>query len=166
MDRRHPQKELEQQGTPVIQLDYSFLTDGEAQVPLSAAIDNVYHRTMTIWVPLKGADEYAVKSIRAFIQTLGFPGGIIQSDSELSALAVSKVAVEPIAGWSARQTPVNSKGSNHSMERSRDFTWTSRNVPDHQIMPGRAVQDEVAKTSPHTAMAAQTYILVERPIPS
>eukprot|EP00971_Amphidinium_carterae_P150291 2979481-Amphidinium_carterae.2 len=29
-----------------------------------AATDNVYHRTMAVWVPLKGADEYAVKSIR------------------------------------------------------------------------------------------------------
>eukprot|EP00971_Amphidinium_carterae_P059551 1177736-Amphidinium_carterae.1 len=33
---------MEQQGTPVVQLDYSFLTDGESQVPLLAANDNVY----------------------------------------------------------------------------------------------------------------------------
>eukprot|EP00971_Amphidinium_carterae_P118003 2337676-Amphidinium_carterae.2 len=105
-DRHHTQKEMEQQGTPVVQLDYSFLTDGESQVPLLAAIDNVYHRMMATWVPLKGADEYAVKSIRMFIQTLGFPNGISQSDSEHSALAVSKVAVEPIAGWCSRQTPL------------------------------------------------------------
>eukprot|EP00971_Amphidinium_carterae_P132504 2624476-Amphidinium_carterae.1 len=32
-DRHHTQKEMEQQGTPVVQLDYSFLTNGEAQVP-------------------------------------------------------------------------------------------------------------------------------------
>eukprot|EP00971_Amphidinium_carterae_P252620 5015199-Amphidinium_carterae.2 len=89
---------MEQQGTPVVQLDYSFLTDGEAQVPLLAAVDNVYHRKMAIWVPLKGADEYA-------------------SGSEHSALALSKVAVEPLAGLSARQTPVNSKGSNGRLER-------------------------------------------------
>eukprot|EP00971_Amphidinium_carterae_P010164 200448-Amphidinium_carterae.4 len=45
---------------------------------------------MAVWVPSKGADEYAVKSIRMLIQTLGFPNGIIQSDSEHSALAVRK----------------------------------------------------------------------------
>eukprot|EP00971_Amphidinium_carterae_P262495 5206935-Amphidinium_carterae.1 len=72
---------------------------------------------MAVWVPLKGADEYAVKCIRAFIQTLRFPSGVIQSDSENSALAVSKVAVEPISGWSTRQTSVNSKGSNGMVER-------------------------------------------------
>eukprot|EP00971_Amphidinium_carterae_P132505 2624476-Amphidinium_carterae.2 len=76
---------------------------------------------MAVWVPLKGADEYgvqyAVKCIRALIQTLGFPSGIIRSDSEHSAPAVSKVAIKPIAGWSTRQTPVNSQGSNGMVER-------------------------------------------------
>eukprot|EP00971_Amphidinium_carterae_P100472 1987212-Amphidinium_carterae.1 len=90
-DRHHTQKDMEKQGTPVAQLDYSFLTDGESQVPLLEAIDNVYRRTVAIWVRLKGADEYAVKSTRMFMQTLGFPNGmivgIIQSDSEHSALA-------------------------------------------------------------------------------
>eukprot|EP00971_Amphidinium_carterae_P258443 5129537-Amphidinium_carterae.1 len=116
-DRHHTQREADQQGTPVVQLDYSFLTDGESQVPLLAAIDKVYHRTMAVWVPLKAADQYAVKSIRMFIQTLGLPNGIIQSDNEHSALAVSKVAVEPIVGWNTRQTPLNSKGSNGMAER-------------------------------------------------
>eukprot|EP00971_Amphidinium_carterae_P094579 1872211-Amphidinium_carterae.1 len=36
-DRRHTQREADQQGTTVVQLDYSFLTDGELQVPLLAA---------------------------------------------------------------------------------------------------------------------------------
>eukprot|EP00971_Amphidinium_carterae_P275346 5463102-Amphidinium_carterae.1 len=76
---------------------------------------------MAVWVPLKGAEDYAVKSIRVFIQSLGLPSGVVQSDSERSALAVSKVAVEPImlpiAGWSTRQTPLNSKGSNGMVER-------------------------------------------------
>eukprot|EP00971_Amphidinium_carterae_P156113 3095162-Amphidinium_carterae.2 len=72
---------------------------------------------MAVWVPLKGADEYAVKRIRAFIQTLGFPSSVLQRDSEHSALAVSKVAVEPISGWSTRQTPLNSTGSNVMVER-------------------------------------------------
>eukprot|EP00971_Amphidinium_carterae_P026158 515821-Amphidinium_carterae.1 len=39
-DRHHTQREADQQGTPVVQLDYSFLTDGELQIPLLAAIDN------------------------------------------------------------------------------------------------------------------------------
>eukprot|EP00971_Amphidinium_carterae_P156566 3103513-Amphidinium_carterae.1 len=86
-DRHHTQREADQQGTPVVQLDYWFLTDGELQIPLLAAIDNVYHRTMAVWVPLKGAEDYAVKSIRIFIQSLGLPSGVIQSDSEHSALA-------------------------------------------------------------------------------
>eukprot|EP00971_Amphidinium_carterae_P311871 6199244-Amphidinium_carterae.1 len=64
---------------------------------------------MAVWVPLKGAEEYAVKSIPIFIQSLGIPSGVIQSDGEHSALAVSRVAVEPIAGWTTRQTPLNSK---------------------------------------------------------
>eukprot|EP00971_Amphidinium_carterae_P312188 6205189-Amphidinium_carterae.1 len=58
-DRHQTQREADQQGTPVVQLDYSFLTDGELQIPLLAAIDNVYHRTMAVWVPLKGAEDYA-----------------------------------------------------------------------------------------------------------
>eukprot|EP00971_Amphidinium_carterae_P340838 6479342-Amphidinium_carterae.1 len=49
--------------------------NGELQVPLLAAIDNVYHRTLAVWVPLKGAEEYAVKSIRIFIQSMGIPSG-------------------------------------------------------------------------------------------
>eukprot|EP00971_Amphidinium_carterae_P163275 3237186-Amphidinium_carterae.1 len=35
---------------------------------------------MAVWVRLKGAEEYAVKSIRIFIQSLGIPSGVIQSD--------------------------------------------------------------------------------------
>eukprot|EP00971_Amphidinium_carterae_P290689 5772390-Amphidinium_carterae.1 len=96
-DRHHTQREADQQGTTMVQLDYSFLADGELQVPLLAAIDNVHHRTMAVLVPLKGAVEYAVKSIRIFIQSLGTPSGVIQSDSEHTALAVSKAAVEPTA---------------------------------------------------------------------
>eukprot|EP00971_Amphidinium_carterae_P133843 2651583-Amphidinium_carterae.1 len=72
---------------------------------------------MAVWVPLKGAEDYAVKSIRIFIQSLGLPSGVVQSDSEHSALAVSRVAVETIAGWTTRQTPLNSKGSNGMVER-------------------------------------------------
>eukprot|EP00971_Amphidinium_carterae_P046120 907881-Amphidinium_carterae.1 len=72
---------------------------------------------MAVWVPLKGAEDYAVKSIRILIQSLGLPSGVIQSDSEQSALAVSRVAVKPIAGWSTRKTPLNSKGSNGMVER-------------------------------------------------
>eukprot|EP00971_Amphidinium_carterae_P351540 6492157-Amphidinium_carterae.6 len=33
-DRHHTEREADQQGTPVVQLDSSFLTDGEYQVPL------------------------------------------------------------------------------------------------------------------------------------
>eukprot|EP00971_Amphidinium_carterae_P154147 3057136-Amphidinium_carterae.4 len=127
---------MEQQGTPVVQLDYSFLTDGKAQVPLLAAIDNIYHRTMAVWVPLKGADEYAVKCIRAYIQALGFPSGVIQSDSEHSALAVSKVAVETITGWSTPQTPVNSICYSKGFSRNgREATLgTPGNVAYHTIL--------------------------------
>eukprot|EP00971_Amphidinium_carterae_P137192 2718588-Amphidinium_carterae.3 len=53
---------------------------------------------MAVWVPLKGAEEYAVKSIMMFIQSLGIPKGVIQS-------------------WSAGQTPLNSKGSDGMVER-------------------------------------------------
>eukprot|EP00971_Amphidinium_carterae_P257977 5120652-Amphidinium_carterae.1 len=45
-DKHKRAKESELEGTPVVQLDYSFLTDGETQVPLLAAIDNVHHRTL------------------------------------------------------------------------------------------------------------------------
>eukprot|EP00971_Amphidinium_carterae_P094039 1860854-Amphidinium_carterae.1 len=39
-DKHKRAVESEQEGTAVVQLDYSFLTDGETQVPLLAAIDN------------------------------------------------------------------------------------------------------------------------------
>eukprot|EP00971_Amphidinium_carterae_P237112 4705949-Amphidinium_carterae.1 len=105
-DDKHTKRvEREQEGTPGIQLDYSFLTDGETQVPLLAAIDNVYHRTLAVWIPLKGADAYVAKCIKTYVQSLGFPRGIIQSDSEHSALAVSKLAIETVDGWTTRQTP-------------------------------------------------------------
>eukprot|EP00971_Amphidinium_carterae_P298419 5929492-Amphidinium_carterae.1 len=91
---------------------------------------------MAVWVPLKGAEEYAVKSIRIFIQSLGIPSGVVQSDSEHSALAVSKVAVEPIAGWTTRQTPLSSKGSNGMVERLhlelQGMFRTVRSCPEEQ----------------------------------
>eukprot|EP00971_Amphidinium_carterae_P295579 5870407-Amphidinium_carterae.3 len=87
---------------------------------------------MAVWFPLKGADEYAVKCIWAFIQTVGLPSGVIQSDSEHSTIAVSKVAVETITSWSARQTPVNSKGSNGMVE---GLHWELQRMFPHCSVP-------------------------------
>eukprot|EP00971_Amphidinium_carterae_P253309 5029132-Amphidinium_carterae.2 len=131
----------DQQGTTMVQLDYSFLTNGESQVPLLAAIDNVYHGTMAVLVPLKGAEEYAVKSIRIFIQSLGIPNGVIQSDSEHSALAgLERYGRETALG-------------------------IARHVPDHQVMPRRTVQDEDTNTSSKFAVVISTRSMVERPVP-
>eukprot|EP00971_Amphidinium_carterae_P348747 6490656-Amphidinium_carterae.1 len=105
-------------GPPVVQADYTFYADGEFQIPVLGAIDNVYHRGMSVWLSHKGlVDDYATKCLQSFLQSLGFAKGIVQVDPENSAIAIAKKATDALEGWHWRHTPVNSKQSNGMIER-------------------------------------------------
>eukprot|EP00971_Amphidinium_carterae_P351541 6492157-Amphidinium_carterae.7 len=96
-----------------------------------------------------------------FIQTLGLPHGIIQSDSEHSALAVRKAAVEPIVGWSTTDPIEIKRFKWNGLETTPE---TARHVQDNQVMPRRTVPDEDSDTSSKFAVVISTRSMVERPI--
>eukprot|EP00971_Amphidinium_carterae_P055872 1101901-Amphidinium_carterae.1 len=82
---------------------------------------------MAVWVPLKGAEEYAVKSIRIFVQSLGIPRLEYTSDTiELQRFE-----------WDGRKTALG----------------IARHVSHDQVMPRRTVQNEDTDTSSVSTMA-------------
>ena len=114
-------KQLDRQ--PVIQVDYCFHSTDPA-LPLRkllTAVDIVTGLGMSVVVPSKGSDDYAVAELKKFIYECGRTFGILQYDQETSLKALCVRVCAELGGLSVRAAPKGhsqSQGSVGQLQRT------------------------------------------------
>ena len=98
-------KQLDRQ--PVIQVDYCFhSTDPKPSLrKLLTPVDIVTGSGMSVVIPSKGRDDYAVAELKKFIYECGRTFGILQYDQEPSLKALCTRVCAELGGLSIRAAP-------------------------------------------------------------
>ena len=105
---RHGASKKQLDRHPVIQVDYCFHST-DPQLPLRkllTAVDIVTGVGMSVVVPSKGSDNYAVAEWKKFIYECGRTFGISQYDQEKSLKALCTRVCAELGGLSIRGAPV------------------------------------------------------------
>ena len=105
---RHGASKKQLDRHPVIQVDYGFHST-DPQLPLRkllTAVDIVTGVGMSVVVPSKGSDNYAVAEWKKFIYECGRTFGISQYDQEKSLKALCTRVCAELGGLSIRGAPV------------------------------------------------------------
>jgi len=108
----------EPQKIPVIEFDYSFLSDSksdpESKLTMLVAVDSVYESITSIFVQKKGAsDEYVMQSMLQYIESLGFKEAELKCDQEASTVDIMNSLIRRCksCALTGTATPKGSKGS-------------------------------------------------------
>ena len=92
---------------PVLQCDYSFITDPETkdQVTLLNVRDVLSGLALSCVVPCKGHSVYAEGELRRFVLETGRTFGTLQADPEPALLTVLQTVTSELGGLSLRKSP-------------------------------------------------------------
>ena len=102
---------------PVIQLDFSFLSDqaGGPQVTLLNALDVLSGLGLAVVIPTKGRSTYTQAELRRFILEVGRTFGVLQRDPEPALKALAETVTSELGGLAMRAAPAGWKEAQGSI---------------------------------------------------
>ena len=102
---------------PVLQMDYSFLSDspGGDQATLLNVVDVLTGMALSVVVPSKGRTPYSQAELRRFVLEVGRTFGVLQTDPEPALKSLAEAVTGEVGGLSLRSTPTGWKQAHGSV---------------------------------------------------